>query len=58
MKNKTINNTNIQQEKPPKKPKNVKNKKAQRKNRRAFFVKLGTDLLSHLLRQYHWLWRA
>jgi hypothetical protein len=39
MKNNAINTTNIQQEKSPKKPKTVKNKKAQRKNRRAFFVK-------------------
>ena len=25
---------------------------------KGFSIKLGTDLLSHLLRQYHWLWRA
>ncbi len=26
--------------------------------RKGLCLKLGTDLLSHLLRQYHWLWRA
>ena len=41
MKNKTINNTNIQQEKSPKKPKNIKKQKSPTKKSKGFLCKIG-----------------
>lgn len=36
----------------------LKTKKPLSVSRKGFRLKKGTDLLSHLLRQYHRLWRA